>query len=68
MARKAFKSEIRAYATFFKYGKDVFNVNISDTFFSSNLKSFKNVLFKLLFIILIFELYDVLLFFIFDKS
>ena len=28
MARKAFKSEIRAYATFFKYGKDVFNVNI----------------------------------------
>ena len=28
LARKAFKSEIRAYVTFFKYGKDVFNVNI----------------------------------------
>ena len=28
LARKAFKSEVRAYATFFKYGKDVFNVNM----------------------------------------
>jgi len=28
MARKAFKSEIRAYVTFFKYGKDVFNTNV----------------------------------------
>ena len=27
LARKAFKSEVRAYATFFKYGKDIFNVN-----------------------------------------
>ena len=27
LARKAFKSEVRAYATFFKYGKDVFNIN-----------------------------------------
>ena len=28
LARKAFKSEIRAYVTFFKYGKDVFNTNV----------------------------------------
>ena len=28
LARKAFKSEVRAYATFFKYGKDVFNINM----------------------------------------
>ena len=28
LARKAFKSEVRAYVTFFKYGKDVFNVNM----------------------------------------
>ena len=27
LARKAFKSEVRAYATFFKYGKDIFNIN-----------------------------------------
>ena len=27
LARKAFKSEIRAYPTFFKYGKDIFNIN-----------------------------------------
>ena len=28
LARKAFKSEIRAYVTFFKYGKDIFNTNV----------------------------------------